>query len=168
MWRRSLDPDNFSIPYLTALGDLLGTGFLASCFHLVSLVEGLGLWGVSPHPWVSPCGLSLAWLWGYLMSGIVCLPPDWQFSRTSTHWGIWPHMTPCWLINRVLLDLKNVCLPALVTTHFPHKLFCVWNYLESSYKWSHYNTHTDRELDRIGLGLDFFFEIIVCATYNMN
>ncbi|XP_031422607.1 solute carrier family 41 member 1 isoform X2 [Clupea harengus] len=43
MWRRSLDPDNFSIPYLTALGDLLGTGFLASCFHLVSLVEGLGL-----------------------------------------------------------------------------------------------------------------------------
>uniref|UniRef100_A0A3Q1H6G4 Solute carrier family 41 member n=1 Tax=Anabas testudineus TaxID=64144 RepID=A0A3Q1H6G4_ANATE len=34
MWRRSLDPDNFSIPYLTALGDLLGTGFLALCFHL--------------------------------------------------------------------------------------------------------------------------------------
>uniref|UniRef100_A0A8C4Z063 Solute carrier family 41 member n=1 Tax=Gadus morhua TaxID=8049 RepID=A0A8C4Z063_GADMO len=33
MWRRSLDPDNFSIPYLTALGDLLGTGFLALCFH---------------------------------------------------------------------------------------------------------------------------------------
>uniref|UniRef100_A0A7N6BPL1 Solute carrier family 41 member n=1 Tax=Anabas testudineus TaxID=64144 RepID=A0A7N6BPL1_ANATE len=32
MWRRSLDPDNFSIPYLTALGDLLGTGFLALCF----------------------------------------------------------------------------------------------------------------------------------------
>ncbi|XP_076132311.1 solute carrier family 41 member 1 isoform X1 [Alosa pseudoharengus] len=43
MWRRGLDPDNFSIPYLTALGDLLGTGFLALCFHLVSLVEGLGL-----------------------------------------------------------------------------------------------------------------------------
>uniref|UniRef100_A0A8D0DBI2 Solute carrier family 41 member n=1 Tax=Sander lucioperca TaxID=283035 RepID=A0A8D0DBI2_SANLU len=33
MWRRSLDPDNFSIPYLTALGDLLGTGFLALCFR---------------------------------------------------------------------------------------------------------------------------------------
>uniref|UniRef100_A0A8D3CHV8 Solute carrier family 41 member n=1 Tax=Scophthalmus maximus TaxID=52904 RepID=A0A8D3CHV8_SCOMX len=37
MWRRSLDPDNFSIPYLTALGDLLGTGFLALCFRCVSL-----------------------------------------------------------------------------------------------------------------------------------
>ncbi|XP_051907204.1 solute carrier family 41 member 1 isoform X1 [Hippocampus zosterae] len=34
MWRRSLDPDNFSIPYLTALGDLLGTGFLALCYRL--------------------------------------------------------------------------------------------------------------------------------------
>ncbi|XP_035237995.1 solute carrier family 41 member 1-like isoform X2 [Anguilla anguilla] len=43
MWRRSLDPDNFSIPYLTALGDLLGTGFLAICFHLVTLAEGAGL-----------------------------------------------------------------------------------------------------------------------------
>ncbi|XP_077584792.1 solute carrier family 41 member 1 isoform X1 [Stigmatopora nigra] len=38
MWRRSLDPDNFSIPYLTALGDLLGTGFLALSYH-VSLVN---------------------------------------------------------------------------------------------------------------------------------
>ncbi|XP_028265792.1 solute carrier family 41 member 1 isoform X1 [Parambassis ranga] len=43
MWRRSLDPDNFSIPYLTALGDLLGTGFLALCFRGVSLVHSLGL-----------------------------------------------------------------------------------------------------------------------------
>uniref|UniRef100_A0AAZ3QKU2 Solute carrier family 41 member n=1 Tax=Oncorhynchus tshawytscha TaxID=74940 RepID=A0AAZ3QKU2_ONCTS len=43
MWRRSLDPDNFSIPYLTALGDLLGTGFLALVFRSVSLMEGLGL-----------------------------------------------------------------------------------------------------------------------------
>uniref|UniRef100_A0A8C5GLK6 Solute carrier family 41 member n=1 Tax=Gouania willdenowi TaxID=441366 RepID=A0A8C5GLK6_GOUWI len=32
LWRRGLDPDNFSIPYLTALGDLLGTGFLALMF----------------------------------------------------------------------------------------------------------------------------------------
>uniref|UniRef100_A0A8D2ZYQ3 Solute carrier family 41 member n=1 Tax=Scophthalmus maximus TaxID=52904 RepID=A0A8D2ZYQ3_SCOMX len=39
MWRRSLDPDNFSIPYLTALGDLLGTGFLALCFRCVSLAQ---------------------------------------------------------------------------------------------------------------------------------
>ncbi|XP_019743575.1 solute carrier family 41 member 3-like isoform X2 [Hippocampus comes] len=37
MWRRSLDPDNFSIPYLTALGDLLGTGFLALCYRLSSV-----------------------------------------------------------------------------------------------------------------------------------
>uniref|UniRef100_A0A8D0DBK0 Solute carrier family 41 member n=1 Tax=Sander lucioperca TaxID=283035 RepID=A0A8D0DBK0_SANLU len=43
MWRRSLDPDNFSIPYLTALGDLLGTGFLALCFRGVSLFQSLGL-----------------------------------------------------------------------------------------------------------------------------
>ncbi|NWU66036.1 S41A3 protein, partial [Pterocles burchelli] len=35
MWRKALDPDNFSIPYLTALGDLLGTVFLAVCFCLV-------------------------------------------------------------------------------------------------------------------------------------
>ncbi|KAM6979690.1 solute carrier family 41 member 1-like [Aplochiton taeniatus] len=37
MWRRGIDPDNFSIPYLTALGDLLGTGFLALCFRAVLL-----------------------------------------------------------------------------------------------------------------------------------
>lgn len=42
-WRKSLDPDNFSIPYLTALGDLLGTGFLALCFRCVTLVQSLGL-----------------------------------------------------------------------------------------------------------------------------
>ncbi|RMB98892.1 hypothetical protein DUI87_24436 [Hirundo rustica rustica] len=40
MWRKALDPDNFSIPYLTALGDLLGTGFLAICFRLVWLIHG--------------------------------------------------------------------------------------------------------------------------------
>lgn len=40
MWRKGLDPDNFSIPYLTALGDLLGTGFLAICFRLVWLLSG--------------------------------------------------------------------------------------------------------------------------------
>uniref|UniRef100_A0A3P9K2H9 Solute carrier family 41 member n=1 Tax=Oryzias latipes TaxID=8090 RepID=A0A3P9K2H9_ORYLA len=43
MWRRSLDPDNFSIPYLTALGDLLGTGFLALCFRCVAVLQGPGL-----------------------------------------------------------------------------------------------------------------------------
>ncbi|NXJ73815.1 S41A3 protein, partial [Trogon melanurus] len=40
LWRQELDPDNCSIPYLTALGDLLGTGFLAICFHLVWLIYG--------------------------------------------------------------------------------------------------------------------------------
>uniref|UniRef100_A0A8C5Q0I0 Solute carrier family 41 member n=1 Tax=Leptobrachium leishanense TaxID=445787 RepID=A0A8C5Q0I0_9ANUR len=40
VWRRELDPDNFSIPYLTALGDLLGTGFLALCFRLIYLING--------------------------------------------------------------------------------------------------------------------------------
>ncbi|XP_047203984.1 solute carrier family 41 member 1-like isoform X1 [Girardinichthys multiradiatus] len=43
MWRRSLDPDNFSIPYLTALGDLLGTGFLALCFRCASLIQSLSM-----------------------------------------------------------------------------------------------------------------------------
>ncbi|XP_077181482.1 solute carrier family 41 member 3 isoform X3 [Paroedura picta] len=41
MWRKGLDPDNFSIPYLTALGDLLGTGLLALCFLLVWVINGL-------------------------------------------------------------------------------------------------------------------------------
>ncbi|NXL81266.1 S41A1 protein, partial [Leptocoma aspasia] len=38
MWGRHLDPDNFSIPYLTALGDLLGTGLLALSFHVLWLI----------------------------------------------------------------------------------------------------------------------------------
>ncbi|XP_051978693.1 solute carrier family 41 member 2 [Xyrauchen texanus] len=38
LWRYGRDPDSFSIPYLTALGDLLGIAFLALCFHLMSLM----------------------------------------------------------------------------------------------------------------------------------
>ncbi|KAE8623630.1 hypothetical protein XENTR_v10005680 [Xenopus tropicalis] len=38
MWGRGMDPDNFSIPYLTALGDLLGTGLLALSFHILWLI----------------------------------------------------------------------------------------------------------------------------------
>ncbi|XP_068125653.1 solute carrier family 41 member 1 [Hyperolius riggenbachi] len=38
MWNRGMDPDNFSIPYLTALGDLLGTGLLALSFHVLWLI----------------------------------------------------------------------------------------------------------------------------------
>lgn len=39
LWQRGLDPDNFSIPYLTALGDLLGTGLLALSFRLLLAVS---------------------------------------------------------------------------------------------------------------------------------
>uniref|UniRef100_A0A671QFW0 Solute carrier family 41 member n=1 Tax=Sinocyclocheilus anshuiensis TaxID=1608454 RepID=A0A671QFW0_9TELE len=35
LWKCGRDPDSFSIPYLTALGDLLGTGFLTLCFLLI-------------------------------------------------------------------------------------------------------------------------------------
>jgi len=38
MWARSIDPDNSAIPYLTALGDLLGTAFLAIAFHILYLI----------------------------------------------------------------------------------------------------------------------------------
>ncbi|XP_046707281.1 solute carrier family 41 member 1-like isoform X5 [Silurus meridionalis] len=34
VWRHGLDPDNYSIPYLTALGDLLGTSLLALTFRI--------------------------------------------------------------------------------------------------------------------------------------
>jgi len=36
-WRLNKDPDNLCIPYLTAIGDLLGTAFLAICFHVLYL-----------------------------------------------------------------------------------------------------------------------------------
>ncbi|CAG9564639.1 unnamed protein product [Danaus chrysippus] len=35
MWRLGLDPDNSAIPYLTALGDLLGTALLGIAFHIL-------------------------------------------------------------------------------------------------------------------------------------
>ena len=38
MWKCSIDPDNSAIPYLTALGDLLGGGLLALAFELLYLV----------------------------------------------------------------------------------------------------------------------------------
>lgn len=31
-WHQAMDPDNHCIPYLTGLGDLLGTSLLALCF----------------------------------------------------------------------------------------------------------------------------------------
>lgn len=38
IWSRKNDPDNFSIPYLTALGDLIGTSLLALGFYIVWLI----------------------------------------------------------------------------------------------------------------------------------
>lgn len=35
MWKQSVDPDNSAIPYLTALGDLIGTALLAVSFCLL-------------------------------------------------------------------------------------------------------------------------------------
>lgn len=54
MWHQALDPDNHCIPYLTGLGDLLGTGLLALCF-LISWqwrneVELEGLSGMAGAP----------------------------------------------------------------------------------------------------------------------
>jgi len=37
-WNSGKDPDNFAIPYLTAIGDLLGTAFLAVAFHMLYLL----------------------------------------------------------------------------------------------------------------------------------
>lgn len=34
-WRKNMNPDNVCIPYLTAIGDLLGTAFLAFCFYVL-------------------------------------------------------------------------------------------------------------------------------------
>jgi len=36
MWSKGTDPDNAAIPYLTAIGDLLGTAFLALSFMVLS------------------------------------------------------------------------------------------------------------------------------------
>lgn len=38
MWKNGIDPDNSAIPYLTSLGDLLGTSFLALAFHVLYLI----------------------------------------------------------------------------------------------------------------------------------
>ena len=38
IWSLGDDPDNVAIPYLTAVGDLLGTAFLALAFHVLYLI----------------------------------------------------------------------------------------------------------------------------------
>ncbi|KAH7936758.1 hypothetical protein HPB49_003734 [Dermacentor silvarum] len=40
LWRRGMDPDSTAIPYVTALGDVLGTALLAAVF---ALMEPLGV-----------------------------------------------------------------------------------------------------------------------------
>lgn len=39
MWKRKKDPDNAAIPYLTALGDLLGSVFLGLAFVILSMFD---------------------------------------------------------------------------------------------------------------------------------
>nr|XP_031532193.1 solute carrier family 41 member 3 isoform X2 [Vicugna pacos] len=48
-WHQALDPDSHCIPYLTGLGDLLGTSLLALCFLSHGLLTG-GLSGPVPGP----------------------------------------------------------------------------------------------------------------------
>jgi solute carrier family 41 len=44
MWKWKIDPDNSAIPYLTALGDLLGSSLLALAFiFLRSIGHGYGV-----------------------------------------------------------------------------------------------------------------------------
>lgn len=60
MWRSGKDPDSFSIPYLTALGDLLGTALLALSFHFLWVIgdqdSDVGDWGYLWHNGVSSDG----------------------------------------------------------------------------------------------------------------
>jgi len=43
MWQWAVDPDNAAIPYLTALGDLLGTSLLFVTFTLLARWKEPGL-----------------------------------------------------------------------------------------------------------------------------
>lgn len=38
LWSRGNDPDNYSIPYLTAIGDLLGGLLLVAAFSLLTAI----------------------------------------------------------------------------------------------------------------------------------
>lgn len=46
MWSKGTDPDNAAIPYLTAIGDLLGTAFLALSFMVLSYSQDNFLEGI--------------------------------------------------------------------------------------------------------------------------
>jgi len=38
LWRFNLDPDDHALPYLTALGDVVGTGLLVAGFYFLVMV----------------------------------------------------------------------------------------------------------------------------------
>jgi len=38
LWASKIDPDNSAIPYLTALGDLIGTALLAVAFLMLYVI----------------------------------------------------------------------------------------------------------------------------------
>jgi len=41
LWWKGQDPDNSAIPFLTAIGDLLGTVLLAAAFYILFAVGAL-------------------------------------------------------------------------------------------------------------------------------
>ncbi|XP_067611828.1 solute carrier family 41 member 3 isoform X2 [Pseudorca crassidens] len=53
-WNRALDPDDHCIPYLTGLGDLLGTGLLALCFLAHWLLRSETALDGTPEPASGP------------------------------------------------------------------------------------------------------------------
>jgi len=49
MWKRGTDPDNAAIPYLTAIGDLVGTSLLAAAFIILQLIGDKSLDALPDH-----------------------------------------------------------------------------------------------------------------------
>jgi len=49
MWKRGTDPDNAAIPYLTAIGDLVGTSLLALAFIILQVVGDESLKDLPAH-----------------------------------------------------------------------------------------------------------------------
>merc|ERR1711971_684809 len=49
MWKRGTDPDNAAIPYLTAIGDLVGTSLLAVAFILLEVMGDQSLVDLPAH-----------------------------------------------------------------------------------------------------------------------
>jgi len=62
MWSKGTDPDNAAIPYLTAIGDLLGTAFLALSFMVLSYSKDDFLLGIESGQ--APENITEVWLAG--------------------------------------------------------------------------------------------------------